>query len=398
MSLDLAVNYPLWADSDAPLRWLDTLLNAINPTTVCIPVVGGRTTATMMRSAADLPPLIVEVGSGWYYRVGGDAFPADVPKPPVSSFARRGKDRLKLACALLQERGTRRAFEIDIARGVASLEPESGVHRCSTWQQIRQLGCSVQPNFRALLRATLNDLARFEPDEIILSGLFDGDGRNDLVTVNGEVDHRSVVTTAAFRDLCGCSACRTLAEVESLEIEQIDRAARDAWAAVRYRSGGSDSSESGMSDASRRVDDDPGSRAVQLFRDARRGAILDATLADCAGLGETRVWLEVPAGIADVMADEFAALPEHFGIFETRLPNDEPRAQHESPDNEQRWTRFDLNATTQLDSSTIVRTCRTEAESRGSACLELAGCECEDTPWVLAAARQAFRYVRREAT
>ncbi|MCK4340327.1 MAG: hypothetical protein KAY37_01215 [Phycisphaerae bacterium] len=220
MAGDFGVVYPLWDFAADEGSLLEQVAGDVGIDHLTVPVVTGAQTQFRFVSGGGSPHFHTE--GGWHYRPQARAYAAVLKPPKARWFA--GGDLL----AQMRERAAafdvRLLLRVDVRAVRALVEKEPHLCQRNAWgQEVPSAGgCACNPDLRELLRATFDDLARYEP-----AGYELVDGVPDCAADRGVT--RPFGWHPAIRhllDICFCASCRQVAEREGVDPDQAARSVR----------------------------------------------------------------------------------------------------------------------------------------------------------------------------
>lgn len=223
MPADYGFVHPLW-DFDADEgRLFERVTGEVGIEHVTVPVVSGAQTEQRFGCSPEAPHFHTD--GGWHFRPATKAYAATSLRPHKARWFAGGD-----ALARLRERAavtkTRLVLRVDL-RGVRVLVDQQR-HLCqrNAWgQEVPFAGaCPLNPDLRELLRATLEDLQRYEPAGVELV-----DWVPDTAVDRGP--RRPFAWHPRVRqllDVCFCASCRQAAARADLDADEAASAVRAA--------------------------------------------------------------------------------------------------------------------------------------------------------------------------
>lgn len=372
MRPSFGIVYPLASRRDAFPALLDRVAGEVGIDHLTVPVV---TRPTAAASVVDRVPRDVSQEGGWQYAPTVSHY-ASALRPRVADWVGRS-NLLRRVCEYAAGQRLAVYLRLDLLRVPALCGHHA--HACchDAWNQPVSGGllCPAQPDVRALLRETLDELAAYEPAGIEIEDFAPSE-------LHVPAAGRPLAWNPLVRrlmDVCFCPACRETAGAAGLDPDQ---AARSVRAHVERLIGGPPATH----DA--RVSADP---VLRAYLSARRDD-LRKWLSRLGGGAPVAKFLLLRA--ADPAAD--ALLPQSW----RRLQAIDASHTAELADARAAAPRGDALAIhawrpTVADAAALVRLVD-EAAGRGVSFFDFEGIEeypDESITWL----RQAVRYARREA-
>ncbi len=221
MAAAFGIVYPLWdfvADEGA---LLDRVAGEVGIQYLTVPVVTGARTQFRLAGGGETPHFHTE--GGWHFRASAKAYGGGVLKPPKARWF-AGGDLLAQVRQQAQQLDVHLMLRLDV-RSVRSLVDQER-HLCqrNAWgQEVPFAGaCPLNPDLRELLRATFEDLHRYEP-----AGYELVDWMPDCAAdrfAGRPLSWNSYVR--GLLDICFCASCRQVAEREDIDPDQAARSVR----------------------------------------------------------------------------------------------------------------------------------------------------------------------------
>lgn len=218
---DFGVVYCLWDFAADEGRLLDAAAGEVGLDHVTVPAVTGAQTQFRLGLGGETPHFHTE--GGWHFRPGAKAYAGCALRPSKARWA-AGGDLL----AQLRERagrlGLKLVIRVDVRAVRALVDQERHLSQRNAWGQEVPFsgGCASNSELRELLRATLEDLQRYDP------------AAYEVVdwAPNSPVDRatsRPLDWHPAVRrllDLCFCASCRQVVERTEVDPDQAARSTR----------------------------------------------------------------------------------------------------------------------------------------------------------------------------
>ena len=206
---------------------LDRALGEIGFDALIVPAVTGP--QERFRPEPDSPPHTFMTEGGWHFPVRTDAYQTAAAKPRVAKWCGK-RDVLEKIRNAAAQRDVRLILEIDLRAVDGLLEHEPHLRGRDAWGEVPAAAgpCVLNPDLRELLRATLADLARYEP-----AGWRLVDWMADLAPSGTP---RTTFTwhplLAQLLDVCFCPACRQTAEARGVDPDAAAEAVRRMTASL----------------------------------------------------------------------------------------------------------------------------------------------------------------------
>jgi hypothetical protein len=221
MGAQFGIVLPLWSYAADHGDLLERVAGEVGLDHVTVPAVSGP--QTQFRLGCDREKPYFHTEGGWHFPPNVKAYAAAGVRPTKARWA-AATDLLARLREHVGRRGLRMVLRVDL-RGVPALvEHEPHLCQRNAWgQEVSSAGaCACNPALRELLRATLEDLGRYEPAAYEVVAWFpdhaaDGSGVRPLGW------HRP---TRRLLDICFCASCRQIAERAGLDADQAARSAR----------------------------------------------------------------------------------------------------------------------------------------------------------------------------
>lgn len=221
MASDFGIVYPLWDYAADDGRYLDEVAGAVGLDHLTVPVVTGAHTEFRLGSGGETPHFFTE--GGWHFRVRTKGYGGTALRPTKGRWFASG-DVLAEVRARAAKLGVRLVLRLDLRAVRALVDAEPHVRQRNAWsQEVPFAGaCALNPDVRELLRATLEDLQRYEAAGYELV---------DWAPDNAVDRHaaRPLVWHAAARellDICFCASCRQVAQRAGVDPDQAARSVR----------------------------------------------------------------------------------------------------------------------------------------------------------------------------
>ena len=220
MAAEFGLYYPPWNYTGKPDDLLERVAGEVGIDHVTIPVVTGEQTQFRLSRLHDEPYFHTE--GGWHFPPRTELYTASVRPPLARWFGKR--DVPARICQRAKALGLSIFFRIDVG-AVRSLT-DRAPHLCqrNAWgQELPTLpACSSNPELRDLLRATLDDLTRYDPSGFEL-GNWSPEGTVDWPNRGAALQHADV---PVLLGMCFCPSCRQIATKAGLDPEQAARSVR----------------------------------------------------------------------------------------------------------------------------------------------------------------------------
>jgi hypothetical protein len=221
MSGDFGIAYPLWTDPQGPGRLLDQAIGEVGLDHLTIPVVTGP--QEQFRPSPAQPPHCFHTEGGWHFPPHAARYTDGPVRPRLARWFGK-RDLLSRICEHAGGRDIAVIFRVDLRAVGGLVEHDPYLRTRNAWgDEVVPAGpCVSNPELRELLRATLDDLLRYEP-----AGFQLADWAPDLPTGRGvarPLDWQPLARKLA--DVCFCPACRQIATVSGTDPDQAARSAR----------------------------------------------------------------------------------------------------------------------------------------------------------------------------
>lgn len=220
MNCGFGILYSPWNHTPHWLEWLDRAQGEIGLDHLTLPVVTGA--REQFRPAAGEDTHCAGTEGGWHFPPQAKRY-AGPAKPRAARGGARGDAVAQLAEAAANL-GLKLIFRLELRAVPSLLEHESYLHARNAWGEETASGgaCVCNPALRELLRATLEDLMRYQPAGFELQN-WELDAPADLRPPRPLHWHPPV---RRLLDLCFCSACRDIATLGGVDGEQAARSVR----------------------------------------------------------------------------------------------------------------------------------------------------------------------------
>jgi hypothetical protein len=212
---------PLWSYAADDGRLLDHAAGEVGLDHVTVPVVTGVCSQFRLAEGCDKPCFHTE--GGWHFPPNAKLYAAAGVRPPKARWF-GSADHLARLREHVKRLGARLVLRIDL-RAVQSLVEQAPLlgQRNAWGQEVPAAGaCACNPHVRELLRATLEDLRRYEPAAHELANWMP-DHAADCATARPLNWHTPV---RRLLDICFCPACRQIAERGGADPDQAARSVR----------------------------------------------------------------------------------------------------------------------------------------------------------------------------
>jgi hypothetical protein len=222
MDTQFGIVVPLWSYTADGGALLERAAGEVGLDHVTVPVVTGALSA--FRLAADPERPYFRTEGGWHFPPTAKLYGASGVRPPKAAWfgtadalarLREHLDRLHIALVV--------RIELRAVRILGEREPHLG-QRNAWGQEVPPAGlCACNPSVRELLRATLEDLGRYEAKSVELANW-----RPDHVvwSTPPRPAHWRDPAIRQLLDTCFCPACRQTAERAGVEPDQAARRVR----------------------------------------------------------------------------------------------------------------------------------------------------------------------------
>jgi hypothetical protein len=212
---------PLWSYAADDGRLLDHVAGEVGLDHVTVPVVTGVQTQFRLAEGCEQPHFRTE--GGWHFPPTAKLYTASGVRPTKARWF-GAADHLARLREHTNRLGARLVLRIDIRAVQSLVEQEPLLGQRNAWgQEIPSAGaCACNPHARELLRATLEDLRRYEPAGYELPD-WTPDHAVDLTTARPLAWHTGVRRAL---DTCFCPACRQIAERGGTDPDQAARSVR----------------------------------------------------------------------------------------------------------------------------------------------------------------------------
>ena len=221
MSAHFGIVLPLWSYAADGGAVLDRVAGEVGIDHVVVPAVTGA--QAQFRLAPDLAEPYFHTEGGWHFPPNTKVYGASGVRPVKARWF-GASDHLARLREHLQRLAVRLVLRIDLRSVVALAEQEPHLAQRNPWGQAVPLAgpCVGNPNLRELLRATIEDLQRYQP------------GGFELVewvpdhAVNSQASRPVAwhLTGERLLDICFCAACRQIAERAGIDADQAARSTR----------------------------------------------------------------------------------------------------------------------------------------------------------------------------
>jgi len=221
MATDFGVLYPLWDFVADEGRLLESLAGEVGIDHLTIPVVTGAQNQFRLGCGGETPHFHTE--GGWHFRMSTKAYATAALRPHKAKWF-AGADALAQIRAQAAEHNIRILLRLDLRPVRALVDQERHLCQRNAWgQEVPFAGaCACNPDLRELLRATLEDLRRYEPA-----------GFEIVNWVPDSAEDRFAVRPVAWNpparrllDICFCASCRQVAERDGVDAEAAARSVR----------------------------------------------------------------------------------------------------------------------------------------------------------------------------
>jgi len=220
MAAEFGLYYPPWNYTGKPDDLLERVAGEVGIDHVTIPVVTGECVQFRLGRLDEAPYFHTE--GGWHFPAQTKLYTGSV-RPPVARWLGK-RDVPARICERAKALGLSVFFRIDV-RAVGSLT-DRAPHLCqrNAWgQELHTLAaCTSNPELRDLLRATLDDLMRYEPSGVELAN-WSPEGTVDWPNRGRALQHADV---PVLLGMCFCPSCRQIATKTDLDPEQAARSVR----------------------------------------------------------------------------------------------------------------------------------------------------------------------------
>ena len=221
MAADFGVVYPLWDVAADEGCLLERVVGEVGVDHLTIPVVTGAQTQFRLGSGGDAPHFHTE--GGWHFRARTKAYTGTTLRPPKGRWFASGD-----VLAEMRERATgldvRLFVRVDVRAVRALVDQERHLCQRNAWgQEVPFAGaCASNPDLRELLRATLEDLHRYEPAGCELVDWVPdcAANRSSARPLSWHADARHLL------DICFCASCRQIAQRAGVDADQAARSVR----------------------------------------------------------------------------------------------------------------------------------------------------------------------------
>jgi len=221
MAAQFGIVLPLWSYAADRGALLERAAGEIGLEHVTVPVVTGPQTHFRVGTAPEQPHF--ETAGGWHFPHAAKAYAAVGIRPVRASWF-AGADVLGRLREHAQRQNLKLVMRLDLRGAAVLLEQASHLLQRNAWgQEVTAAGgCASQPDLRELVRATLDDLHRYEPAAWELA-----DWVPDL-PMDRALPRPLRWQPAARRlvDTCFCSACRQVAARAGVAPDQAARSVR----------------------------------------------------------------------------------------------------------------------------------------------------------------------------
>jgi hypothetical protein len=220
MSARFGILLPLWNHAADGGSLLDLAAGEVGLDHVAVPAVSGPQSHFRFGSSPDAPYFQTE--GGWHYPPTASLYSASGLRPPRARWLGRAD-----ALARLREHVGRLDLELVLRlelRGVpAMIERHPHLVQRNAWGQEVPSGgaCPCDPSLRELLRATFEDLARYEP-----AGFELVDWIPDVAADRSDQPLDWHPAARRLLDICFCASCRQVAERAGIDPESAARSVR----------------------------------------------------------------------------------------------------------------------------------------------------------------------------
>ncbi len=217
MAVDFGILHPLWNYADDQGALLERVTGEIGIDHLTVPAITGA--CTQFRTHAELETPLFHTAGGWHFPTASQVYSAAGVRPQRARWF-GAADILARLAERTRRHGLRLVLRIDLRAVHALVEHEPHLCQRNAWgQPVPTAGaCACSPDLRELLRATLDDLRRYEPRGFQL--------------VNWQPDYPADGTAAArpldwqpraraLLDKCFCASCRQIAQRAGLDVDEL---------------------------------------------------------------------------------------------------------------------------------------------------------------------------------
>lgn len=224
--LDVGLLYPLWNHGE-PDSLLERIIGEVGIDHVTIPAVTGPVEQFRLFHDREAPYFRTE--GGWHFPPQTRLYAASGLRPIPARWTER-KDWLTPVVEIAKRAGVRVVFRINLC-DVLAVAQQLPAPQLTAWNQQPAFprACISHASVREMVRATLEDLGRFEPAGFELEGMC-----TDTQTYARGV-HSDWL---AGSTICFCPSCRAAAEAGGVDVDAAARSIRASTeAAVRRHPG-----------------------------------------------------------------------------------------------------------------------------------------------------------------
>ena len=167
MDTSFGIQIPPWSYASGGEAWLDRVAGEVGLDHVTATAVSGPTTELRLGIAGEAPYFDTE--GGWHYPHNAKLYASTTLKPARARWV-GGGDALGRLCAHVRRLGLRYVLRLDLRAVPALVEHAPHVGQRNAWgQEVPSAGpCACHPEVRELLRGTLADLERWEPNGFLM--------------------------------------------------------------------------------------------------------------------------------------------------------------------------------------------------------------------------------------
>ncbi len=220
MAADFGIVLPLWSYAADGGALLERAAGDVGLDHVTLPAVTGPHTEFCLASQTGTPHF--QTDGGWHFPPEAKTYAAAGVRPVKARWL--SGDPLADACKRARRLNLRIFLRLDLPAVRGLVEQEPLLCQCNAWgQPVPAAGaCVSNPHLRELLRATLDDLRRYEPAGFELAD-WSPDCAADR-TASRPLDWHPAVR--GLLDICFCPACRQIAERAGVDPDHAARSVR----------------------------------------------------------------------------------------------------------------------------------------------------------------------------
>ncbi len=226
MSATFGLVFPLW-NMALDEELLERALGEVGFDHVVVPAVTGPVSEFRMYRPLE-PQRVFQTRGGWHYPFQREHYASLIGPPPKAEWVTK-RDCLGAVRDVVARRGLQLYLAVDVRAPVVDLGDGRYCNFQNAWGDTlrRERPCVLDPQVRALLQTTLDDLARYEPIGVELSGWKLDEGPQSVSCFMAPLMHRDMI------EICFCPACEECASRAGQDADAVRDAVRRqhlAWA------------------------------------------------------------------------------------------------------------------------------------------------------------------------